>query len=258
MKQEVKRFYAARAGEGASCCGGGSCSLATAPTDLGYAVNDLAGLPVAAVSSSFGCGNPLALAGVGPGEVVADIGSEAGLDCLLAAGVAGKVMSVRVTGRKPRQQPAPLQVEPALPGDLPEILDLLRAVALPSEGVPEHLGGFVVARDAGQVVGCAGLEMHGQTALLRSLAVGPGWRGDGLGRKLAGAILARARELGAREAVLLTSTVQEWAAREGFEVVPRESVEEAVRSSWEFGASRCATAVCMRLRLEGAGASRLL
>lgn len=176
----------------------------------------------------------------------------------LAAGAAGKVMSVRVTGRKPRQQTAPLQVEPALPGDLPEILELLRVVALPSDGVPEHLGGFVVARAAGQVVGCVGLEMHGQTALLRSLAVGPGWRGDGLGRKLAGAILARARELGAREAVLLTSTVQEWAAREGYEVVPRESVEEAVRSSWEFEASRCAPAVCMRLRQDGAGAPRLL
>jgi len=98
-------------------------------------------------------------------------------------------------------------------------------------------------------VGCVGLEFYGKTALLRSLAVLPQQRGRGLGARLAGEILDRARRLGASEAVLLTTTVQAMAARMGFQVVPRESMPAAVRSSWEFKADCCGTATCMRLPL---------
>jgi N-acetylglutamate synthase-like GNAT family acetyltransferase len=66
---------------------------------------------------------------------------------------------------------------------------------------------------------------------------------------LATGILDKARRLGAREAVLLTTTVQKMAAGMGFRVVPRESVPLAVRQSWEFKADCCGTATCMRLTL---------
>jgi arsenite methyltransferase len=50
--------------------------------------------------SSFGCGNPLAMAGVGTGETVLDLGSGAGLDLLIAAGLvgpSGQVIGVDMT-----------------------------------------------------------------------------------------------------------------------------------------------------------------
>jgi ubiquinone/menaquinone biosynthesis C-methylase UbiE len=43
-------------------------------------------VPPEAEQISFGCGNPLAMAGLKPGEVVLDIGSGGGMDAFLAAG----------------------------------------------------------------------------------------------------------------------------------------------------------------------------
>ena len=126
---------------------------------------------------------------------------------------------------------------------------LLAEVDLPGAGIRENIGNFLVARAGDRVVGCVGLELYGATALLRSLAVLPEQRGSGLGARLAGEILDRARRLGAREAVLLTTGVQAMAARMGFQAVPRELVPAAVRGSWEFKADCCGTATCMRLAL---------
>ena len=53
-----------------------------------------------AASASFGCGNPLAFAGVREGDTVLDLGSGAGLDLLIAAektGPSGRVIGVDMT-----------------------------------------------------------------------------------------------------------------------------------------------------------------
>jgi SAM-dependent methyltransferase/N-acetylglutamate synthase-like GNAT family acetyltransferase len=52
------------------------------------------------VANSFGCGNPAAFSDVGAGEVVLDIGSGAGIDCLIAArrvGPSGRVIGLDMT-----------------------------------------------------------------------------------------------------------------------------------------------------------------
>jgi SAM-dependent methyltransferase len=46
---------------------------------------DAAGVPDAALSASLGCGNPVAVADLRPGETVLDLGSGGGLDVLLSA-----------------------------------------------------------------------------------------------------------------------------------------------------------------------------
>ena len=58
------------------------------------AYDDTAGLPGAALRASLGCGNPVAVAALEPGETVLDLGSGGGLDVLLSArrvGPAGRV-----------------------------------------------------------------------------------------------------------------------------------------------------------------------
>ncbi len=60
----------------------------------------MAGLPADAVEHSYGCGNPLAFSAVQPGQVVLDIGSGAGIDCLIAAekvGPTGRVIGLDMT-----------------------------------------------------------------------------------------------------------------------------------------------------------------
>jgi L-amino acid N-acyltransferase YncA/ubiquinone/menaquinone biosynthesis C-methylase UbiE len=49
------------------------------------AYDDLGGLPAAAVRASLGCGNPVAVAALHPGEAVLDLGSGGGIDVLLSA-----------------------------------------------------------------------------------------------------------------------------------------------------------------------------
>ena len=46
---------------------------------------DTGGLPAAAVRASLGCGNPVAVADLRPGETVLDLGSGGGIDVLLSA-----------------------------------------------------------------------------------------------------------------------------------------------------------------------------
>ncbi|MEV5410121.1 GNAT family N-acetyltransferase [Thermopolyspora sp. NPDC052614] len=59
--------------------------------------DDLGALPEGAVRASLGCGNPVAVADLRPGEVVLDLGSGGGIDVLLSArrvGPSGKVYGV--------------------------------------------------------------------------------------------------------------------------------------------------------------------
>jgi ubiquinone/menaquinone biosynthesis C-methylase UbiE len=66
----------------------------------GYSPAELNAAPQEAAELSLGCGNPIALAGLKPGEVVLDIGSGGGLDAFLAAdkvAPTGRVIGVDMT-----------------------------------------------------------------------------------------------------------------------------------------------------------------
>ncbi len=65
-----------------------------------YAEAELAALPEGAQLASAGCGNPVAIAGLQPGERVLDLGSGGGIDCFLAAqrvGATGAVWGLDMT-----------------------------------------------------------------------------------------------------------------------------------------------------------------
>lgn len=105
IKEAVQRGYTQAVQGGTSCCAPSTLvtleqKKAKLTHVLGYAAEDLEKLPEAAVASAFGCGNPLAFSGVQPGQVVLDIGSGAGIDCLLAAqkvGPTGRVIGLDMT-----------------------------------------------------------------------------------------------------------------------------------------------------------------
>ena len=82
---------------GGGCCGSGA--EGTYSEKLGYSAADSASVPAGA-DLGLGCGNPLAIASIKPGETVLDLGSGAGFDCLLAArqlNGTGRVIGVDMT-----------------------------------------------------------------------------------------------------------------------------------------------------------------
>ena len=100
LRDQVRDQYAAAANAvtagAASCCDGESC----APPGGLYGISDREVLPVAALSASLGCGNPLAVADLDEGETVLDLGSGGGVDVLLSArrvGPTGKVYGLDMT-----------------------------------------------------------------------------------------------------------------------------------------------------------------
>jgi len=108
IKKQVRNRYARAAKTSSSCCGstpspccGGQPDWdeAKASKTVGYSPEELAAVPADA-NLGLGCGNPTALAGLKPGEIVLDLGSGAGIDCFLAAkkvGRTGRVIGVDMT-----------------------------------------------------------------------------------------------------------------------------------------------------------------
>src|SRR5215475_4740449 len=98
VREEVRRRYGATArGESSGC--GDQCCTSTSADTLGYSAEDAAVVPEAA-NLGLGCGNPVAIASLQPGQTVLDLGSGAGFDCFLAAkavGPSGRVIGVDMT-----------------------------------------------------------------------------------------------------------------------------------------------------------------
>lgn len=97
IHETVREHYAERIKNSASCCGPLDCCDTSSnlyPPDL------LTTLPSEVASTSYGCGDPITLASLIPGQTVLDLGSGAGLDCILAAqkvGKTGRVIGVDMT-----------------------------------------------------------------------------------------------------------------------------------------------------------------
>ncbi|HUU06679.1 MAG TPA: arsenite methyltransferase [Patescibacteria group bacterium] len=106
MRKKVKEKYGQIAASAGSCCGpakAGCCCAAPSAEELsasvGYSAADLTVIPEGA-NLGLGCGNPVALASLRPGETVLDLGSGGGIDCFLAArrvGPEGRVIGVDMT-----------------------------------------------------------------------------------------------------------------------------------------------------------------
>jgi amino-acid N-acetyltransferase len=129
--------------------------------------------------------------------------------------------------------------------DFEAIKGLLREAGLPTEGVGEAGGTYLVAREGGSVIGCVGLEVYGAYGLLRSLAVSPERRGQGVGSALTHRALELARERGLRRVFLLTTTAEGFFTRFGFAPLPREQAPPEIQGSAEFTSACPDTATLM-------------
>lgn len=110
IREIVKKKYAkaitgkkgccGKTSSGSSCCGTSLSKATQMITGNLYSETDMDGLSTDMIATSFGCGNPTALAELYPGEIVLDLGSGAGLDVLLSAkrvGPFGKAYGLDMT-----------------------------------------------------------------------------------------------------------------------------------------------------------------
>src|SRR5688500_14085219 len=107
IRATVRERYGRIPAGGGGCCGPTvptGCCGAAAPTDLtaqqlGYSADDTAAVPEGS-NLGLGCGNPIGIQSLKPGETVLDLGSGAGFDAFLAAravGPTGRVIGVDMT-----------------------------------------------------------------------------------------------------------------------------------------------------------------
>ena len=97
IRQMVRDGYSEIAQKGKDCCG--SSKPKQFAQAIGYCQEELESLPEGA-NMGLSCGNPTAIAGLKPGQVVLDLGSGGGFDCFIAAkkvGPSGLVIGVDMT-----------------------------------------------------------------------------------------------------------------------------------------------------------------
>jgi amino-acid N-acetyltransferase len=137
-------------------------------------------------------------------------------------------------------------IDRARADELEAVLALLGGAELPTAGVADFFpGGYAVARSGSSVVAVAGLEIHGDFGLLRSVAVLPAVRGAGLARRLVEHRLHAAREQNLRAVYLLTTTASDYFRRLGFEDRARSEAPERLRQSSEFRTVCPESAACL-------------
>jgi amino-acid N-acetyltransferase len=103
--------------------------------------------------------------------------------------------------------------------------------------------------DSGELIGSGGLELYGDAALLRSVAVKENHRGKDLGKKVFKDLVAQAQKENIANIFLLTETAKDFFLKRGFEVIGRNEVPDTIKASSEFSHVCPASAVCMFYKL---------
>ncbi len=132
-----------------------------------------------------------------------------------------------------------------------QVMDLLAACSLPNTDLSEEkLQHFFGCGEGTSLRGVVGVELYGDVALLRSLAVAQDVRGRGWGKRLVQEAEEHARRAGARRVYLLTTTAEAFFASLGYAKVERERVPDAIRGTTEFGSLCSASAPVMVKELQ--------
>lgn len=123
------------------------------------------------------------------------------------------------------------------PDEIEEISKLITSEGMPALEVDRWIDSFWVLDDGTKLVGCAGVEIYGEAAILRSVMVAPELRGTGEGVRMIKRALDYMRENGAKRCYLFTMTAEAWFPRFGFSVCSLDDFEPAARESWQYKAN---------------------
>jgi amino-acid N-acetyltransferase len=143
-----------------------------------------------------------------------------------------KILAVTFSGLRPEEELA--------------VKELIDACQLTTEDLSvEMMRNFLVARKGDRVVGVIGLEICGQHALLRTLAVAENFRCQGIAARLANFIARYAVSHGIQKIYLLTVTAKDFFAKQGYLELDRSQAPAGIQATREFKDLCPDTAVCM-------------
>jgi amino-acid N-acetyltransferase len=139
----------------------------------------------------------------------------------------------------------------------PAVRRLLARAKLPSADLAVgHLEHFFGCGTHGVPRGVVGVELHGDEALLRSLAVEADARGQGCAKALVARAERHARDKGARRVYLLTTGAADFFARLGYKRVERGAAPQAMRATSEFSSLCPVSSVLMVMEVSMATAKQ--
>lgn len=124
---------------------------------------------------------------------------------------------------------------PAMVADGQAIYGLVNAYAQRGAMLPrsrsavyQNIRDFVVAEEAGQIVGCGALQITwADLGEVRSLAVANGWQGQGIGTAIVRALLDEARDLGLPRVFALTYR-RDFFLRLGFQPIDKNTLPQKI------------------------------
>lgn len=130
--------------------------------------------------------------------------------------------------------------------DASSIRGLLESGGLPTSDLSTSSPQFIVACDGeDEIVAAGALQTLGESALLRSVVVAAELRGTGLGRSVVQELERIARAAHVKQLTLLTLRAKHFFERQGYRVIPRQDVPEALQGTEEFQSLCPASAICM-------------
>jgi amino-acid N-acetyltransferase len=129
--------------------------------------------------------------------------------------------------------------------DASHIHALLERSGLPTGDLNAAQPQFIVLCEGAQIIAAGALQPFGSVALLRSVAVEPQRRGAGLGRMIVQELERRACASDIAQLLLLTQTATRFFEQQGYRVIDRQQVPQAVQVSEEFRSLCPTSATCM-------------
>jgi amino-acid N-acetyltransferase len=139
-----------------------------------------------------------------------------------------------------------MHILPPTPSQLNLLQQFLQRHDLPDTDLTAaQMPDFLLAWDGPYLAAAGGLEIYGETALLRSLVVDEDYRGRGLGAHMVHRLEEHAGLRRVRTIYLLTTTAERFFTSLGYARTPRESAPAVLQATAEFQSLCPDTAVCM-------------
>ena len=134
--------------------------------------------------------------------------------------------------------------------DFNSIYEMLKSENLPTEDIQPGLAHFFVIELEKKILAVIGLEIYGDEALLRSMAVDREYRNQSLATLLVQELIRYAGDNGVKSVYLITNTAEGYFARKGFSAIPRSETPLSITVTPEFTGLCPSTATVMRRKIE--------